>query len=115
VFAQLTWSGCDVSEKAFMRELALGYEKETGVKIILSVVGVTQGIREVNEGEASMGGSCRHLMSDEENNVSLVIVAWDALVAIVNKDNPVNRAVRMVSCNNGRCFCTEAIGEDPEP
>ncbi len=30
---KLTWSGCGVSKKAFMKELGKGYEKKTGIKV----------------------------------------------------------------------------------
>jgi len=33
VAESLTWAGCGITKKAFMAELATGFEKETGVKI----------------------------------------------------------------------------------
>ncbi len=95
--AELTWTGCGITKKAFMAEIAKVYEEKTGVKIRISGGGATKGIRAVSAGSSDMGGSCRHRLIDsdgiiheEERDAKLIPVAWDALVAIVNRDNPVN-------------------------
>ena len=93
----LTWAGCSISKTAFMSEMAEAYEKKTGVKIDLKGGGATKGIRQVSSREVTIGGTCRHIMEDartnmtihEERRVQLTPVAWDALVVIVHKDNPV--------------------------
>lgn len=91
LYANLVWTGCGISKKAYMNEIASAFEKETGIKITLSGGGATKGIRAVNNGKADIGGSCRHLiLHEEESNVSLVIAGWDAIVVIVHKDNPLN-------------------------
>jgi len=87
----LHWVGCGISKKAYMTALAKAYEKKTGVHIDIQGGGATRGIREVAAGTADIGGSCRrHLWSSEERGATMIPVAWDALVVIVNKDNPVN-------------------------
>lgn len=88
----LRWVGCGISKKAYLTSLAKAYEKKTGVRIDVQGGGATRGIREVGAGTADIGGSCRRHMRElkEERNVTMVPVAWDALVAIVHKDNPVN-------------------------
>lgn len=94
----LTWVGCGISKKAFMSEIAAAYEKKTGVKIILHGGGATKGIREVSAGRSDLGGSCRQVLEDpttlspdvHERRVQMDPVAWDALVAIVHKGNPVS-------------------------
>lgn len=93
----ITWTGCGISRKAFMGEIATAYEKETGVKIVLSGGGATKGIRDVAAGEADLGGSCRrHLLGKggapipEETEAQLIQVGWDALVAVTHPDNPVS-------------------------
>lgn len=94
----LTWAGCSISKNAFMNEMAAAYEAKTGVKIDLKGGGATKGIRQVASHEVSIGGTCRHVMEDaksnmtipEERRVQLTPVAWDALVVIVHKDNPVD-------------------------
>ncbi|MDH5634041.1 MAG: phosphate ABC transporter substrate-binding protein [Gammaproteobacteria bacterium] len=94
----LTWAGCGISKKAFMGELAKAFEQRTGVKIDLKGGGATRGIREVSNRTRDVGGACRHTLEDpktmstnpEERRVRLDPVAWDALVVLVHKSNPVN-------------------------
>ncbi|MBI5783063.1 MAG: phosphate ABC transporter substrate-binding protein [Gammaproteobacteria bacterium] len=95
---KLTWAGCSISKNAFMAEMVAAYKKKTGVEIDLKGGGATKGIREVVTGEVSIGGTCRHVLDDpetfttvpEERRAQLIPVAWDALVAVVHKDNPVS-------------------------
>lgn len=96
--ATLTWAGCGISKKAFMKELAVAFEKKTGVKIELKGGGATRGIREVANRSRDMGGACRHTLEDartmaahpDERRVRMDPVAWDALVVLVHKSNPVD-------------------------
>ncbi len=89
--AEIKWAGCGVSKKAFMKELAASYEKKTGTKVSLKGSGATKGIRLVAAGEFDIGGSCRHKLDVlAEKEAMLHHVAWDALVIIVKKDNPVD-------------------------
>lgn len=93
--AELRWVGCSVANKGFMETLAAAYESRTGITIVIDEVGATRGIREVAAGRADLGGSCRHkIMADEERNVRLIPVGWDALVAIVHPTNPVKSISR---------------------
>ena len=92
----LTWGGCGISKKAFMKELSDAYTRKTGVSIKLNGGGATRGIRDVAARTNHMGGSCRHtlvndLMSSHkaERRIRLDPVAWDALVVLVHRDNPV--------------------------
>jgi phosphate transport system substrate-binding protein len=95
---KLTWAGCGISKGAFMAEMAVAYKKKTGVEIDFKGGGATKGIRQVASREVNIGGTCRHLVEDphtlatvpEERRVLLTPVAWDALVVIVHKDNPVD-------------------------
>lgn len=97
VAASLSWAGCGISKNAFMAEMATAYKKKTGVDIDLRGGGATKGIRQVASGEVKIGGTCRHVLDNPENfttvaeerRVQLTPVAWDALVVIVHKDNPV--------------------------
>ncbi|MFW2439634.1 MAG: phosphate ABC transporter substrate-binding protein [Arenicellales bacterium] len=94
----LTWVGCGISKKAFMKEMAEAYYKKTGTKIILEGGGATKGIRMVSEGKADIGGSCRDVIHHsylaspikEERWANMNPVAWDALAVIVHKDNVVS-------------------------
>lgn len=87
----ITWTGCGISKKAFMSELAAAYEAETGNQIELSGGGATKGIRQVANNESDMGGTCRHKIpnADEEIEAKLIPVAWDALAVIVHPTNPI--------------------------
>lgn len=85
----LHWAGCGISKKAYMVSLAKAYEAKTGVKIDIQGGGATKGIRDVAKQSADIGGSCRRRMRGhaEEKGVTMIPVAWDALVVIVHKDN----------------------------
>ena len=90
----LTWAGCGITKKAFMAELAAGFEKKTGVKIKLEGGGATRGVRDSAKALIDMGGSCRMalpLADSSELYVTLHPVAWDALAVLVHPSNPVSR------------------------
>jgi phosphate transport system substrate-binding protein len=93
----IKWAGCGISKNAFMNEMAAAYEKKTGIKVELLGGGATKGIRQVSNKDVQIGGTCRHVIEkdksmmthEEERRVELRPVAWDALVLMVHKDNPV--------------------------
>jgi len=87
------WAGCGITKKAFMAELAAGFEKKTGVKVDLQGGGATRGIRETAKLHMDIGGSCRMTLPDTDSSelhASLTPVAWDALAIIIHKSNKVN-------------------------
>jgi len=86
------WAGCGITKKAFMAEMAKAYEKKTGIKVELSGGGATKGIRNAAAGNIDIGGACRASIDrlSVERNAHQIPVAWDALVVITNKDNPVD-------------------------
>ncbi|MDH5659520.1 MAG: phosphate ABC transporter substrate-binding protein [Gammaproteobacteria bacterium] len=88
----IEWAGCGISKKAFMTELSKAYTKKTGIKVNLSGGGATKGIRKAAEGTIHIGGACRVSLNQmpEERDAFQIPVAWDALVAFVHKDNPVD-------------------------
>jgi len=88
---QLEWVGCGISKKAYVTDLAEAFEKKTGIHINIKGGGATKGIRQVVSGEADLGGSCRYYLPEDprEAGVGLEPVAWDSLVVITHKDNPV--------------------------
>lgn len=90
--ADIKWAGCGITKKAFMAELAKAYEAKTGIHIDLAGGGATKGIRNAAAGNIDIGGACRTSLNslDEERNAHQIPVAWDALVVITNKDNPVD-------------------------
>ncbi len=88
--SEIKWVGCGITKKAFMAPLAEEYEKRFGNKIVIEGGGATRGIRDVSAGLADLGGTCRYKFEiPEEENAVLVPIAWDALVFIVNQQNPV--------------------------
>lgn len=81
-----------------MKDVAKAYEKQTGVSIELEGGGATKGIRQVSLGESHLGGSCRMPLVFEaadgslqvessEQQVKMIPMGWDALVAITHKEN----------------------------
>jgi len=89
--AEITWTGCGITQKAFMAEIAKAYEAKTGTPIKLSGGGATKGIRAVSAGSSDLGGTCRHALAGnpEEVNAELVQVAWDAIIFVVHPSNPI--------------------------
>ncbi len=89
--AGLSWVGCGITKKAFMLELAEKYKEKTGIKIVIRGGGATKGIRDVADGFSDIGGSCRHKIDNPaEKTAILHQVAWDALVVITHKKNPID-------------------------
>ncbi len=88
----LLWAGCGIAKKAFMEELAAAYKRKYNVDITLVGGGDNKGLRSINDGTADIGGACRPKIAGikEESDAQLNPVAWDALVVITHKDNPVN-------------------------
>lgn len=95
---ELLWTGCGISKLGFMKDLALAYEKRTGIRIKLEGGGATKGLRQVANGSSDLGGSCRlplvfankdgsYSVEASEQRIKLIPVGWDSLVVIVNKEN----------------------------
>lgn len=96
---ELHWVGCGISKLGFMQDLAGAYEKKTGIRIILNGGGATKGLRDVSALHTDMGGSCRlplvfrnsdgsYTIEESEKQVKIIPVGWDALVVIINQQNP---------------------------
>ena len=90
--ASILWAGCGITKKAFMAELAKAYTAKTGIEVNLQGGGATKGIRNAAKGNIDIGGACRATLPGhkDERSAHQVPVAWDALVVVVNKENPVN-------------------------
>ncbi len=90
---KLFWRGCGISKLAFMEGCAVAYEKETGVAIQLSGGGAALGIEAAATGGSDLGGTCRHCIDSNRESwpkLKLAVVAWDALVTVVNPSNPID-------------------------
>lgn len=89
----LVWRGCSIAKVAFMERCAQVYEEDTGIQVRLSGGGAALGIEAAASGGADLGGTCRACLKrlhEDQWDVKLAIVAWDALVAVVHPDNPVD-------------------------
>jgi phosphate transport system substrate-binding protein len=89
---ELSWVGCGITQNAFMSDLAAAYEEQTGVNINIAGGGATKGIRAITSKQADIGGACRFTLDKnlEEAGASMIPVAWDALVVVVHKSNPID-------------------------
>lgn len=86
----LSYSGCGITKKAFMAELATAFEADSGITVNVAGGGATKGIVNAAGRSSDLGGGCRHkLNGPEEASATQHHVAWDALVVIVHPDNPV--------------------------
>ncbi len=92
----LTWTGCDITNRAFMADIAGAYLEQTGTLIKLSGGCATHGIRSAATDTIDLGGTCRHWLGGTKNkhpkekDAQLTQVAWDALVVIVHPDNMID-------------------------
>ena len=119
--------GCGITKHAFMKELSAAYEAKTGVKIAIEGGGATRGIHDAHnmESDADMGGTCRFLTAEENDTiqgVQFLPIAWDALVIIVHKNNPVEnvtmdqlRALRTYAVESARLRASGHHGHFPYP
>jgi phosphate transport system substrate-binding protein len=89
---ELSWVGCGITRNAFMADLAAAYKADTGVDITIAGGGATKGIRSIPSNQADIGGACRFTLdkSREEAGATMIPVAWDALVVVVHKSNPID-------------------------
>lgn len=124
VAGELSWTGCGITKKAFMSELAAAYETKVGTKLKLTGGGATKGIRAASAATSDLGGTCRHWLKDvsgdihpQEQDAELVQVAWDALVVIVHPNNPVDDISldNLRKVYNGEITKWSQLGGDDRP
>jgi len=100
----LTGSGCSVSNVGYLTELAKDYERRTGVKVFVRGGGSVVGIEDLRSGKVDFAAACRPKEAGDPEDVQFVQVAWDVLVFIVHKTNPVGNitldAVRDIYSGN---------------
>jgi phosphate transport system substrate-binding protein len=85
----LTASGCSVSNVGYLTELAREYERLTGIKVYVRGGGTLVGIEDLRGGKVDFAASCRQRTNDDPKDIQFVQVAWDALVFISHKTNPI--------------------------
>lgn len=87
----INWVGDGISKKSYIEPLVREYRKRNGVEIILEEGGSTKAIHDVSAGLVELGGSSRYKLDiPDEKHAVLIPVAWDALVVIVNRQNPLS-------------------------
>jgi phosphate transport system substrate-binding protein len=86
----LSGSGCSVSNVGYLSELAKEYERRTGMKVFVRGGGSVVGIEDLRRGKVDFAAACRARESGAPENIQFVQVAWDVLVFIVHKSNPVD-------------------------
>lgn len=89
--------GCGISKRSYLERAINEFSTSYGYFPRLSGGGATKGIRLAALGTVDIGATCRHQLIDilgdvheDETGVELIQVGWDALVVIVNQNNPVN-------------------------
>lgn len=86
----ITGSGCSISDVGYLGELAREYERRTGRKVFVRGGGSVVGIEDLMHGRVDFAASCRGRTPHTPKDIRFIPVAWDALVFIVNKTNPVD-------------------------
>lgn len=86
----ITISGCSVSNVGYLSDLAKEYEKRTGIKVLTRGGGSALGLEELTEGKVDMAAACRKKIADDPADIEFIQVAWDALVFIAHKSNPID-------------------------
>ncbi len=86
----ITASGCSVSNLGYLSDLAAEYEKRTGKKVFVRGGGSLVGLDDLQQGKVDFAASCRPKAHDDPEEIEFIQVAWDALVFIVHKTNPVS-------------------------
>jgi len=84
-------SGCSVSNVGYLNDLAGEYErKNPGVTILIRGGGSLVGITELKGEKIDFAASCKSKGPSDPAEFEFIPIAWDALVFIVNKSNPVS-------------------------
>ena len=93
--ADLRWAGCGGWAPGLAEDLADAYTAQSGLTVSLEGGSSTTGIRDVAAGNAEVGCSARHKISDPaERGAKLVTIGWESLVVIAHPSNPVSRISR---------------------
>ncbi len=83
-------TGCSVSTVGYLSDLSREYERETGVKMSVLGGGSFRGRMDLIENRVDFAASCMGREVDDPADIEFIPVAWDALVFIVNKSNPID-------------------------
>jgi phosphate transport system substrate-binding protein len=86
----LTISGCSVSNVGYLTALAREYERTTGIKVFVRGGGSVVGLEDLRSGNVDLAASCKPREETDPADIASIQIAWDALVFIVHKSNPVD-------------------------
>jgi len=120
---QLSVTGCGISKKAYMQKAIKAYTAKVNATPRLSGGGAQKGIRLAAAGKVNMGASCRQRLVEDgdlhvaERDAKLIPVAWDALVAITHRDNPVTNlsTAQLAQIFNGEITNWSEVGGQDMP
>ncbi len=87
--AALTVSGASTIQP-ILEDLAGTYQSQTGIELAVVGGGSGRGISDVVAEISALGMVSRALSANEKNQVNSVVIGLDALVFIVNEQNPVH-------------------------
>lgn len=84
--------GCGITKNAFLTKLNAGFSKKTSQTIkVVGRGGAPRSIKLMGEQKVAVSSGCRPPLDIKgERDVKAHHVAWGAIVAIVNRKNPVN-------------------------
>jgi phosphate transport system substrate-binding protein len=86
----ITGSGCSVSKVGYLSAIAREYERLTGVKVLVRGGSSVVGIKDLAAGRVDFAASCQKKMPSDPGGIEFIQVAWDTLVFIAHKSNPVD-------------------------
>lgn len=81
--------GGSTSVQPLMEQLAEKYNESTGALVTVQGGGSSVGTKGTIDGTFDVGMVSRDLKDDEAKKLDETIIAWDGIIVIVNKDNPV--------------------------
>lgn len=85
----LNISGCSVSYLGYLKRLALEYDKKYNVRVFVRAGGSVVGLEDLKTGKIDLAASCKK-PEEHSKEFQHIQVAWDALVAVVHKSNPID-------------------------
>ncbi|MBI5664312.1 MAG: phosphate ABC transporter substrate-binding protein [Nitrospirae bacterium] len=101
----LVGSGCSVSNTGYLTELAKDYERLSGAKVFVRGGGSVVGLEDLKSGKVDFAASCRRSLPGDPADIEFIQVAWDALVFIVHKSNPLDN----ITISDARAIYTGKI------
>lgn len=115
----LSFHGDGVTTQAFMADLAELYANRGRGQMELTLTSSSDALRAVSAGEVDLGGSMRPAdnLDRQERRVTMHPVAWDGLVAVVNRANPILNIslAQLQDVISGELTSWEGLGGEDRP